>query len=90
MSLERISSRSAELSRAVGLIEAVTEEANKDARELQLETTLDALAKAKAAVDALQKIEKAVSNPDETLLDKLKVSAEAIAAASKAISSQPG
>ena len=90
VSLERISSRSAELSRAVGLIEAVTEEANKDARELQLETTLDALAKAKAAVDALQKIEKAVSNPDETLLDKLKVSAEAIAAASKAISSQPG
>jgi hypothetical protein len=41
-------------------------------------------------VDALQKIEKAVSKPDETLLDKLKVSAEAISAASKAISSQPG
>ena len=35
VSLERISSRSAELNRAVGLIEAVTEEANKDARELR-------------------------------------------------------
>src|SRR5262249_33638075 len=58
VSLERISSRSAELNRAVELIEAVVADAKKDARQLQLESTLDALAKAKAAVDALNKIEK--------------------------------
>jgi hypothetical protein len=89
-SLERISSRSTELNRAVGLIGAVTAEATKDARELQLESTLDALAKAKAAIDAFNKIEKAVSNPDQNLLQKLTASADAIAAASKAISPQGG
>jgi len=87
-SLERISKRSAELDRAVGLIEAVTAEAKKDARQLQLESTLEALGKAKAAVDALQKLEKAVANPNQSLIDKLKASAEAIVAASKALSPQ--
>jgi len=87
-SLQRISSRSAELTRAVGLIEAVTAEAKKDARKLQLESTLDALTKAKAAVDALNKIEKALENPNQNLLQKLKTSAEAIAAAARAISPQ--
>lgn len=84
-SLERISSRNAELVRAVGLIDAVTAEAKKDARTLQLETTLDALAKAKAAIDALTKIEKALSDPDNDLLAKLKGSGEAIAVVAKAI-----
>jgi hypothetical protein len=89
-SLQRISSRSAELNRAVGLIDAVTVEAKKDARKLQLESTLDALAKAKAAIDALNKIEKAVADPDQNLLDKLRASADAIAAATKAIGPQDG
>src|SRR4029453_1681559 len=56
VSLERISSRSAELTRAVDLIDAVTTEAKKDARALQLESTLGALTKARAAVEALNKI----------------------------------
>ncbi len=85
VSLERISSRSAELNRAVGLIEAVTAEAKKDARALQLESTLNALAKAKAAVDALNKLERTLADPDQDLLQKLKASADAIAAAAKAI-----
>lgn len=85
VSLERISSRSAELNRAAGLVEAVTAEAGKGARKLQLESTLDALAKAKAAIDALTKIEKAASAPDSSLLQKLKASGEAVAAAATAI-----
>jgi len=85
VSLARISSRSAELNRASGLIDAVTAEARKDARTLQMESTLDALAKAKAAIDALNKIEKAAATPDQNLLQKLKASSEAIAAAAKAI-----
>jgi hypothetical protein len=85
VSLARISARSAELNRASGLIDAVTAEAKKDARALQMESTLEALAKAKAAVDALNKIEKAIANPDQNLLQKLKASSEAIAAAAKAI-----
>ena len=84
-SLQRISSRSAELNRAVGLIDAVTAEAKKDARKLQMETTLDALAKAKAAIDALKAIENAVASPDRNLLQKLETSSAAIAAAAKAI-----
>jgi hypothetical protein len=87
-SLERISSRTAELSRAVGLIDAVTAEAKKDARALQLESTLDALTKAKAAVEALNKIERALTQPDTNLLDKLKATGEAISAATRAIRPQ--
>jgi hypothetical protein len=86
-SLQRISSRSAELNRAVGLIDAVTAEAKKDARKLQMENTLDALAKAKAAIDALKAIENAVASPDKNLLQKLEASSVAIAAAAKAIGS---
>jgi hypothetical protein len=85
-SLERISARNAELARATGLIDAVTAEAKKDARTLQLESTVDALRKAKAAIDALNKIEETVANPDEKLLGKLKVSAVAIGEAATAIS----
>jgi len=84
-SLRRISSRSAELDRASGLIDAVTAEAKKDARQLQLESTIDALGKAKAAIDALNKVEKAVVDPDQNLLQKLKASGDAIAMAMKAI-----
>ena len=83
-SLERISSRNAELNRAVGLIDAVTVEAKKDARKLQLEATLDALAKAKIAIDALTRIENTLTNPNKGLLDKLKGSGEAVAAAAAA------
>ena len=84
-SLERISSRSAELNRAVGLVESVTVEAKKDDRELRLESTLDALGKAKAAIDAFKKLETTVANPDRNLLQKLAASADAIAVASDAI-----
>jgi predicted ATP-dependent protease len=89
VSLERISSRSAELDRAVGLIDAVTAEAKKDARALQLESTLDALTKAKAAIEALSKLEKTLTAPDQTLLSKLKASGEGIAAVVKAIGPIP-
>jgi hypothetical protein len=85
VSLERISKRSAELNRAVDLIDAVTEEANKDARDLQLESTLDALAKAKAAIDALKKIEQALDTPDKDLLTKLGETAKAISTAVTAL-----
>jgi hypothetical protein len=88
VSLERISSRKPELTRAVALIDAVAAEATKDARDLQLESTLDALAKAKAAIDALNKIEHALDDPDQDLLQKLKSSSEEIAVASKAITAQ--
>ena len=84
-SLERLASRSAELTRAVGLIDAVTAEAKKDARTLQLESTLDALRKAKGALDALRKIEKALEEPDAGLLATLKTSSEAIGAAAQAM-----
>jgi hypothetical protein len=80
-SLERIASRSAELDRAAGLIGAVTTEARKDARKLRLESTLDALTKAKAAVDALNGIEKAAASPNQNLLHALKASADAIGTA---------
>jgi hypothetical protein len=88
VSLERISSRSAELTRAVDLIDAVTTEAKKDARALQLESTLDALTKARAAVEALNKIENALTQPDTNLLDTLKATGEAISAAASAICPQ--
>ena len=88
VSLERISSRSAELSRAVDLIGAVTAEAKRDARALQLESTLDALAKAKTAIDTLNRLEKTLASPDQDLLQKLKASADAIAAVAKAIRGQ--
>ena len=88
-SLERISSsRTAELNRAVALMHAATAESKKDARALQLESTLDALTKARAAVEALNKIEKALSQPDTNLLDQLKTTGEAISAATKAIRPQ--
>jgi hypothetical protein len=87
-SLERISSRSAELKRATGLIAAVTAEAKKDARALQLETTLDALTKAKVAIETLHKIETTATNPDQSLLQKIKASIEAIATATKALTPQ--
>jgi hypothetical protein len=88
VSLERISARTAELNRAVGLIEAVTADAGKDVRKLQMKSALDALAKAKVAIDTLNKFEKALANPDLSLLQKLKASGEAIATASKAINLQ--
>jgi hypothetical protein len=85
VSLDRLASRSAELTRAVGLIDAVTAEAKKDARTLQLESTLDALRKAKLAVDALRKVEKALDAPDPGLLEALKASSDAIGLAADAM-----
>lgn len=82
-SLDRIAARSAELERVSGLIGAVTAEAKKDARTLQLEGVVDALTKAKAAVDAFQKLERSLTNPDEKLLARLKAAADAIGAAAK-------
>ena len=84
-SLEKISSRSAELTRAVGLVAAATTEARKDARQLQLESTLDALAKAKAAIDAFNRLEKAATTPDQSLLQRLKASADALTALTTAV-----
>jgi len=66
VSLARIASSRGELGLAVGLIEAVTA-GNKDARTLQLESTLDALAKARAGVDALNKVERPLADPDQRL-----------------------
>jgi hypothetical protein len=84
--LERIaSSRTAELNRAVALMAAAAAEPKTDARALQLESTLDALAKARAAVEALNQIEKALSQPDTSLLDHLKTTGEAISAATRAM-----
>ena len=88
VSLERIASRSAELERAVDLIAAVTAEAGKSARALQLERTIDALTAARAAVDALSRLERALASPDEDLLQKLKASADAIGTVAKAIQAQ--
>lgn len=85
VSLERLASRSAELTRAAGLIDAVAAEARKDARTLQLESTLDALKKAKLAVDALRKVEKALDEPDAGLLEALKASSDAIGVAAEAM-----
>ena len=85
MSLERISSRSAELTRATGFVEAATVEAKKDVRQLRLETTLDALAKAKAAIDAIHELEKSLTAPDQSLLQKAKSSADALTALSNAL-----
>lgn len=85
VSLERIASRSAELDRATGLVAAVTAETQKDARALHLESTFEALTKAKAALDAFTKVEKAATDPDLKLLDKLRTSGTAITAAVKAL-----
>ena len=88
-SLERmLSARNAELSRSIGLIDAVAAESKRDARALQLESTLDALTKARAAVEGLNRIEKALSQPDTHLLDQLKATGEAISAATQAIRPQ--
>ena len=84
-SLERISSRGAELSRAVGLVAAASSEAQKDARQLHLESTLDALARAKAAIDAFNQLEKAATKPDQNLLQRFKMSADALAALTEAV-----
>lgn len=84
-SLERISSRGAELVRATGLVAAATTEARKDARQLQLESTLDALAKAKTAIDAFNQLEKAVTSPNHGLLQKLKASADTLTALTTAV-----
>jgi hypothetical protein len=88
VSLERICSRSVELSRAVAIIDAATAEAGKDARTLQLECTLDALAKATTAIEASKRIERTSSVPDGRLLGNLDASADAIAAVAKAIGQQ--
>jgi hypothetical protein len=85
VSLERLAARSAELARAVGFIDAVAADARKDARALQLESTLDALRKAKVAVDALRKVEKALDEPDAGLLEALKASSDAIGLAAEAM-----
>lgn len=77
-SLNRIKARSADLQKVTGMISAVAAEAKKDARALRLEGTFDALSKAKAAVDALNKLEKSLASPDQTLLAKLKAVGEAI------------
>ncbi len=74
-SLQRIASRNAELEQATKMIAGVTAEAQKDARTLQLESTLSALAKAQTAIDALRAIE--TSGP---LNAKLSSVADAIAA----------
>jgi hypothetical protein len=88
-SLERmISARNAELNRSIALIDAVAAESKEDARTLQLESTLDALTKARAGVEALNRIEKALSRPDTNLLDQLKATGEAISAATKALRPQ--
>jgi hypothetical protein len=79
VSLDRIASRNAELQRATGLIGAVAAEAKKDARALKLEGVVDALAKARAAVDALKALENSLSNPDQKLLDKLRAVGQTIA-----------
>ena len=79
-SLERISSRGVELTRATELVTAAATEAKKDARQLRLESTLEALAKAKAAIDALHQLEKAATTPNQSLLQRLKASADALAA----------
>ena len=84
-SLERISSRSSELDKAVGLIDAVTAEARKDARKLQLESTFEALGKVKIALEGLKKLESSLTDPDQMLLQKLKTSSDAIAELSKVI-----
>ena len=62
VSLARIASSRGELGLAVGLIEAVTA-GNRDARTLQLENTIDVLAKARAGVDALNKVERPLADP---------------------------
>jgi len=85
--LDRIASRTAELNRTVGLVESVTEEAKKSERALRLESTIEVLNKAKAAIDAFKKVEKAFTNPDLTLLNSLTTSADAIATAAKALGS---
>jgi hypothetical protein len=84
-SLERISGREAELTRAVGLVTAATTEAKKDARQLKLESTLDALARAKAALDAFSQFEKTVMKPDLTLLQKVQALADALATLTKSV-----
>ena len=84
-SLERISSRGAELARATGLVDAAATEAKKDARQLQLESTLDALAKAKAAIDAFNQLEQAATSPNQGLLQKLKASADTLTALTAAV-----
>ena len=88
-SMERMmSSRIAELNRSIGLIDAATAESKRDGRALQLENTLEALTKARAAVEALNRTEKALSQPDINLLDKLNATGEAISAATRAIRPQ--
>ena len=85
-SLERLSSsRTAELNRAVMLMGAAAAESKKDARGRQLESTFDALTKARAEVDALNRTEKASSRPDTNLLDQLKATGDALSAATRAI-----
>ena len=49
---------------------------------------LDALAKAKVAIEAFDKLEKSVSAPDKSLLEKLKASLEAIGTVTKALTPQ--
>lgn len=84
-SLERISSRGAELTRAVALVTAATADARKDARQLKLEATLDALARAKVAVEAFSQFEKTATQPDQSLLQKFSALADALASLTKAV-----
>jgi hypothetical protein len=85
VSLERIAARSAELTRATALVAAAAAEASKDARALQLDGTRDALTKARAAIEALTRLERAADDPDLDLLQKLKASGDAIGIAVRAM-----
>ncbi len=75
----RIAARNAELRQATRLIEEATAQGKRSDRDLQFESVVNALEKAKAGLEVLKKLEDAATEPDRELVDRLTAVANAIA-----------
>ena len=76
--VKAIEKRNEELNAATSAIEATTSQAEKDAKAIQLKNVIDALNRAKSAVETLKSLEKNLAAPDQTLLGKISTVSSAI------------
>jgi hypothetical protein len=77
--LRAITKRQNDLAKAVALIDAATDHAQKDVRDIQLANVVDLLDKTSAALGTLKRLEKAFDTPDENMLRKIAALEQAIA-----------
>lgn len=73
-----IKKRNDDLKAATKKIEDAADEAQKDAKTIQLKTVIDVLDRSKAAVETLKNLEKRLASPDQDLLAKIAATTAAI------------